>query len=72
MSELNDWQQRVVDEATELGKKIIALNKFFYDPGSIDLDDDVKFDLRAQNTAMTQYHDVLVRRIKGFGARDGE
>jgi len=63
---MEDWKQRVVDEANQLYDRLQKLRGFL-DGGPIDeLSTDDHKDLTEQQVAMTQYLDILRRRIDKF------
>jgi hypothetical protein len=64
---MNEWQQRVVDEADELLQKLQALAMFRNSTVAEALSDDDKHLLVHQELVMQQYMLVLNQRIKRFG-----
>ncbi len=69
MEKIEEFQQRVINEQTELSAKMAALNNFILgigNPAFKTLDNDEKWDLRSQLDAMWTYYDVLERRITRF------
>ena len=64
--EIKPYQQRVIDEKTELDIKLEKLNSFFHTKlfkESYQID---KFLLKAQSRVMTEYSDILQERIDNF------
>ena len=66
MSDLKDWQQRVVDEAAELSKKITTLERFISSGGTLILNDFDRTDMNMQVVYMRKYLDILNNRIRRF------
>lgn len=63
---LQPHQQRVVDEKTELDEKRDKLSIFFDSDIYNGLDEENKSLLRIQHGVMTQYSDILSKRIGLF------
>lgn len=65
---MQPYQQRVVDEKTELDKKATALSGFIGNsPIFTTLDPAEQERLREQNEVMWQYSEILGARIAAFG-----
>ena len=63
---MDDWQ--VVKEARDLSEKLGKLNVFLADDGKLmHLTNKAVALLKAQSHAMTNYLDILDRRIASFG-----
>ena len=65
---LQPYQQRVVDEATELTEKVDKLQKFIQSYNFNRLDTSNKELLNTQSHHMTEYLSVLRKRIEQFKA----
>lgn len=66
---MQDYQQRVHDELTELNIKRDKLRKFIQDQKKFnELANEEQSLLLGQQQLMTQYADILNRRIARFGA----
>ncbi len=67
MSTLEPWQQRVVDEKSELDKKAKDLSSFIGNSQIFEtLDAEEQERLREQNELMWQYSEILGARIVAF------
>jgi hypothetical protein len=64
--ELLPYQQRMIQEHSELNTKLISLSKFFESKPFIDLPDNEKSLLRKQYGYMQRYAKVLNERIMNF------
>lgn len=62
----DSWQQRVIDEKTELDTKIDKLATFLLTPRNIQLSGEDYKDLIDQHNLMLKYSEVLRRRISRF------
>lgn len=67
---IKPFQQRVIDEKDELGKKLSALNSFRRTEVFINLPEEEKKRLERQQIAMSTYFDVLFERIGAFNIQD--
>lgn len=64
---MQDYQQRVIDEKTELDAKLERLTTFITGSSIYAALPEVEKDcLSRQHTAMTQYSGILAERIAGF------
>ena len=63
---MEDYQQRVVDEKTELDGKIERLNSFFSNPKFRELPPDEQDRMTRQCQAMIEYTGILAERIAAF------
>ena len=63
---MKDYQKRVVDEKTELDKKIVSLIDFMHTDAFADLDGIEQGLLMVQEVAMQNYSEALGRRIDCF------
>lgn len=63
---LQPFQQRVVEEKTELDAKLAKLTTFFDTPVFLQLDIAEQHRLTYQKTAMTEYSRILGQRIAAF------
>lgn len=63
---MEDYQQRVVDEAQDLAEKIDKLETFRKGHKYADLDREQQILLGRQLAVMNEYHDILARRIALF------
>jgi hypothetical protein len=63
---MEEYQQRVIDEKTELDKKIENLKNFFSNPIYLTLSEEQQSLLYCQHQIMGAYSTVLARRIKLF------
>lgn len=63
---MENYQERVIEEAKELNVKVIALNEFLRTAELVTLDDTDQDLLQAQYVAMREYLDILNRRIERF------
>lgn len=60
-------QQRVIEEASELGEKIAKLNSFIYsNPQFKSIPKDEQSRLKRQKDVMGYYWDILQERIESF------
>ena len=67
---MEDWEQRVVDEKSELSKKIIALTTFVTtNPTFLSLDSGDRDLMWEQLSLMLNYCNVLERRIGSFSSK---
>jgi hypothetical protein len=68
---MKDYQLRVVNEASELGEKIILLSKFLFGAKSEDVDYCERRRMTSQLREMQRYYESLTWRIENFsdGAR---
>jgi hypothetical protein len=66
MKTYQEYQQRVIDEREELGKKKIDLHKFFGTVQFSTLPIDEQVRLRLQHEYMGLYYEVLADRIQNF------
>lgn len=64
--QLEDWQQRVVTEADELGSRINRLRDMFRTETFANLHESEKYILRQQIRPMQDYYDILCSRIERF------
>ncbi len=67
MSELQPFQQRVVDEKAELDERLSKLGAFFDTAVFDSLDALEKQRMKSQHDFMSQYSRVLGERIDAFG-----
>ena len=63
---IHEYQQRVVDEKTELDDKLVKLIAFFDNPVFAQLPQAEQGRLRRQSSIMTDYSVVLAERIEAF------
>jgi len=63
---MKDYQQRVIDEKNTLETKTQALNNFILSAGFERLDQEDKNLLNDQFVCMTQYLEILEKRIARF------
>lgn len=64
---MEDYQQRVIDEKSELDKKALALTRFIGESPSFDkISADNQELLKEQNDIMWQYSEILGKRIAAF------
>ena len=63
---MKDYQSRVVEERSELDKKIDALEHFIAGAIYKKLDDEEQTRLRRQLTIMKAYQEILAERVKNF------
>jgi hypothetical protein len=63
---MEPFQQRVIEEQTDLGHKIDRLRGFFNNPVFTKLPQDEQERMKLQLQYMLDYHDVLVQRIAAF------
>jgi hypothetical protein len=63
---MEDYQQRVIDEKTELDGKLQRLIKFLDTEKFAKLDEDERARLTKQAKIMQRYFDVLIERIAHF------
>ena len=63
---MQDFQQRVVDEKNDLHEKIEKLSAFIETETFIKLPFDEQGRLKAQQTAMEKYREILLDRIANF------
>lgn len=66
MSDLQPWQQRVVDEKTALDEKLKNLDAFVGAEAYFQLRADHRSLLMAQKSVMAQYSNILHNRIELF------
>jgi hypothetical protein len=66
MAKLEDWQQRVVDEQSELFDKLEKLVAFTTAEGFKKLPVDKQEQLVQQAAHMNAYNDILAARIEAF------
>jgi hypothetical protein len=59
----DDWQERLRREFTELGERVEKLRAFIGSPGFFALSEVERNDLTEQETHMTRYGHVLLRRV---------
>lgn len=65
--EVQPHQQRVVEEKTELDSRLEKLKAFIETEKFQSLSFDERWDLRAQRAVMSEYSDILRRRIAAWG-----
>lgn len=65
---LEDYQQRVVDEKTQLDERLTSLRNFFSTETFKGLHTDERRRLARQWWVMTEYSSILGERIAAFGA----
>ena len=63
---MEPYQERAIDEATELNVKVNALDNYLRTEAFRDIDDIDQELLQAQYTAMREYLDMLHQRIERF------
>ena len=64
---MEPYQQRVVEEREELGKKLVALVTFIVSSATFGILPEVEQMLmRRQAYLMNEYHEVLTKRIEHF------
>ena len=68
MSNIPEYQQRVINERDELGAKKIALHKFFGTVQFSTLTVDEQVRLRLQHEYMCLYYEILASRIQNFNS----
>lgn len=67
MYKMQEYQQRVIDEKTELEAKVNKLNDFIgHNPAFDKIDPAEQERIKEQNDIMWQYVEVLERRIAAF------
>ena len=66
--DLQPYQQKVVDEKTELDEKRTKLDAFFDNPIFLQLPQDEQNRLRRQDAVMKEYSGILGDRITAFTA----
>lgn len=63
---MEDWQQRVIDEKASLDGKLELLSGFIGTPDFHALTEESRTLLGLQETAMTEYSEILGKRISLF------
>lgn len=63
---MKDYQQRVIDEQSDLFTKLVKLEWFLNSPKIADIPKDEKDLLSSQLTHMSQYNNLLLSRISLF------
>ena len=63
---MQPYQQRVVDEKSQLDDKLTALKAFWDNPLFATLPDDEKQRLERQSVVMEEYSNILGERIANF------
>lgn len=66
MAELPPYQERVLDEKSELDEKLMNLQSFILSDKFMAVDQEEKRRLNRQEQAMTEYSIVLAERIDSF------
>lgn len=68
MSELQPYQQRVVEEKTRLDERLLKLRAFLNDESTRDSVGEAEWDrLTEQEYHMQGYSDALAERVRAFG-----
>ena len=64
---MEDYQQRVIDEKSEIDKKAVALSNFIGENPAFDkINPEEQDRLKEQNDIMWQYSEILGKRIAAF------
>jgi uncharacterized protein len=63
---MEDWQQRVIDEKSNLDARLEKLDAFISAGKSVDLDPMERFRISSQRYHMNAYSEVLRQRIEAF------